>query len=145
MISITKRNAGTAYNIIPEFAELAGTVRTYSSDLRDFAERQILQLARGVARGFGGDAELKYRRDCPVTFNETASTDQAIHAARALVGHVSVNDKMAPRMGPEDFAYMLDARPGAFIYILAMDPPLPCITVPMTLTTKHCLLESGAG
>ncbi|WP_407169172.1 M20 aminoacylase family protein [Bradyrhizobium sp. ORS 111] len=117
VISITKLNAGTAYNIIPESAELAGTVRTYSSNLRDFAERQILELARGVARGFGGDAELKYRRDCPVTFNDTASTDQAINAARGLVGHAAVNDKMAPRMGSEDFAYMLDARPGAMMYI----------------------------
>lgn len=117
VVSITKLNAGQAYNIIPGHAEIAGTVRTLVPSLRDFAERQILTLAQGIARGFGGDVEFKYRRHDPVTFNHTEGTNLAIRAARNLVGSASVNDKMRPRMGSEDFAYMLEARPGAFIYL----------------------------
>ncbi|ANW03070.1 M20 aminoacylase family protein [Bradyrhizobium icense] len=117
VVSITKLNAGTSYNIVPAHAEMGGTVRTFSPALRDFAERQILASAQGIARGLGGDVELKYRRDCPVTFNHSEETDLAIRVARNLVGSASVNDKMSPRISSEDFAYMLQARPGAIIYI----------------------------
>lgn len=117
VISVTKLNAGTAHNIIPDQVELAGTVRTFSSTLRDFAERQILASAQGIARGFGADVELTYRRDCPVTLNHIDGTTLAIKAARKVVGASSVNDKIRPEMGSEDFAYMLEARPGALIYV----------------------------
>lgn len=117
VISVTMLNAGSAYNVIPDVVELGGTVRTYSSHLREFAEAQILELARAIARGCGGDAELKYRKDTPVTFNHVAPTNLAVSAANILVGPASVNDKMTPRMGSEDFAFMLEARPGAFMYV----------------------------
>lgn len=117
VISITKLNAGATYNVIPDRVEMGGTVRTFSPALRAFAERQILASAQNIARGFGGDAELRYRRDTPVTFNHTRETDLAINAARGLVGAESVNDKMTPRSSSEDFAYMLEARPGAIIYL----------------------------
>ncbi|CAH2394349.1 M20 aminoacylase family protein [Mesorhizobium ventifaucium] len=117
VISVTKINAGTAYNVIPDQVHLAGTVRTFSPGLRDFAEREILVSSKGIARGLGGDVELNYRRDTPVTFNHPTETDLAIRAARALVGSSSVNTKMPPRISSEDFAYMLEARPGAIIYI----------------------------
>ncbi|RWO86340.1 M20 aminoacylase family protein [Mesorhizobium sp.] len=117
VISVTKLNAGTAYNIIPDHAEICGTVRTLAPDLRDFAERQILAAAQGIARGFGGDVELKYRRLEPVTFNHTAETNLATKAARSLVGPASVDDSIRPSMGSEDFAYMLEARPGAYILL----------------------------
>lgn len=117
VMSVTKVSAGTAYNIIPNHVEMGGTVRAYSPSLRDFAEQRISATAQGIARAFGGDVEFKYRRDCPVTFNHSRETDLAIKAARNLVGAASVNDKMRPRMGSEDFAYMLEARPGAIIYV----------------------------
>lgn len=117
VISFTKLNAAQAYNIIPDHVEIGGTVRTFSSDLRDFAEQQMLQTARGLARAFGGDVDLDYRRLEPVTFNHTKETHLAIEAAAGVVGSASVNSKMRPRMGSEDFAYMLEARPGALIYI----------------------------
>ncbi|WP_316398941.1 M20 aminoacylase family protein [Bradyrhizobium sp. 33ap4] len=117
VISITMLKAAEASNIIPDRVEMVGTVRTLVRGLRDFAERQILASAQGIARGFGGDAELKYRRHDPVTFNHTEGTSLAIRAARKLVGPASVNDKVTPRMGSEDFAYMLEARPGAFIFL----------------------------
>ncbi|MCO6419834.1 M20 family metallopeptidase [Siccirubricoccus sp. KC 17139] len=124
VMSITQIHAGTAYNIIPDHAELAGTVRTYSPALQDLAERRILEIARGVARASGGDAELDYRRDTPVTFNHAEETGLAIRAAAALVGPGAVNDQMRPRMGTEDFAHMLKVRPGALIYLGNGSTPL---------------------
>jgi hippurate hydrolase len=117
VISITKLKAAEAYNIIPEHVELAGTVRTLVPHRRDFAERQIPACAQGIARGYGGDVEFKYRRHDPVTFNATEPTSMAIKAARNLVGTNSVDAKVRPRMGSEDFAYMLEARPGAYIFL----------------------------
>ena len=117
VISVTKLSAAQAYNIIPQQVEMAGTVRTLNPGLRDFAERQIPASAQGIARGFGGDIEFKYRRHDPVTFNHTQGTNLAIKAARNLVGTRCVDDLVKPRMGSEDFAYMLEARPGAFIFI----------------------------
>ncbi|WFU40027.1 M20 family metallopeptidase [Bradyrhizobium sp. CB82] len=117
VISVTKLNAAQAYNIIPDDVEMSGTVRTLSPCLRDFAERQILACAQGIARGFGADVEFRYYRSAPVTFNHTEQTDLAIRAARNLVGAASVDDKMRVTMGAEDFAYMLEARPGSFIFL----------------------------
>lgn len=115
VISVTKLNAGTAYNIVPECAELAGTVRTLLPSLRNFAERQIQACAQGIARGFGAEIEFRHRRLEPVMFNHFEETNLAIKAARSLVGSESVSDKMIPSMGAEDFAYMLEARPGSYI------------------------------
>ncbi|MER9451737.1 M20 aminoacylase family protein [Mesorhizobium sp. M0254] len=117
VISVTKLSAAQAYNVIPDRVEIAGTVRTLASGLRDFAEREILASAQGIARGFGADIEFRYLRSVPATFNHTEGTDLAIQAARSLVGSASVNDKIKPSMGAEDFAYMLEARPGAYIFL----------------------------
>jgi amidohydrolase len=117
VISVTRVHAGEAYNVTPAQVDMGGTVRTLSPGLRDFAERQMQVSAQAIARGFGGDIEFKYRRQDPITFNYTQGTDLAIKAARNLVGSTSVDDKIKPLMISEDFAYMLEARPGAFIFI----------------------------
>ncbi|MGY3287123.1 amidohydrolase [Bradyrhizobium sp. LM3.6] len=117
VISVTKLNAANAYNIIADQVEMAGTVRTHVPDLREFAERQIMTAAQGIARGFGADIEFKYRRSVPVTFNHIQETNLAISAARSLVGPASVDDKISPGMAAEDFAYMLEARPGSMIFL----------------------------
>ncbi|RWQ32700.1 MAG: amidohydrolase [Mesorhizobium sp.] len=117
VISVTKLNAAQAYNIIPDHVDIAGTVRTFVPGLRDFAEREILACAHGIAHGFGADVGFKYRRSVPVTLNHTEATDLAIKAARALVGPADMDDKVKPSMGAEDFAYMLEARPGAYILL----------------------------
>lgn len=117
VISVTKFNAAEAYNVIPDHVEMAGTVRTLAPDLRDFAERQILATAQGIGRAFGANVEFKYRRSGPVTFNHAEETKLAIVAARNLVGLTYVDDKIRAAMGAEDFAYMLEARPGAFIFL----------------------------
>jgi metal-dependent amidase/aminoacylase/carboxypeptidase family protein len=117
VISVTKVHAGEAYNVTPSQVEMGGTVRTLAPALRDFAERQMQATAQAIARGFGGEIEFKYRRQDPVTFNYTEGTNLAIKAARNLVGPAAVDDKIKPLMISEDFAYLLEARPGAFIFI----------------------------
>jgi hippurate hydrolase len=115
--SVTMLKGAEAFNIIPDQVKMAGTVRMLVPSLRDLAEQQILACAQSIARGYGADAELRYRRHDPVTFNQTAETKLAVRAACNLVGTGSVNDRAKPQMGSEDFAYMLEARPGAFIFL----------------------------
>ena len=100
--------------------------------------------AQAIARGFGAEIEFKYRRQDPVTFNYTEGTNLAIKAARNLVGPASVDDKIRPLMISEDFAYMLEARPGAFIF-LGNGKTLPCTIPHMSSTTKPCLTASAIG
>ncbi|ESY15376.1 M20 aminoacylase family protein [Mesorhizobium sp. LNJC394B00] len=117
VISVTKMHAGDAYNIIPQNAEISGTVRYIEPHLPKFAEKAILQVAQGIARGFGADVDFDYRRLEPITVNHEAETRLAVEAARGLVGAKAVDDRMKPGMGAEDFAYMLQARPGAYIFL----------------------------
>ncbi|WP_432284889.1 M20 aminoacylase family protein [Aminobacter sp. BA135] len=115
VISVTKLEAGTAYNIIPEYVNISGTVRSFASELREYAERQIRKCAEGIAQGYGAEIEFKHRRLEPCMVNHTEATNVAIKAACGLVGSESVNDRLRPSMGGEDFAYMLEARPGSYI------------------------------
>lgn len=117
VISVTKFNAAQAINVIPDRVEMGGTVRTLVPGLRDFTEQQMLATAQGIAGAFGAEVEFNYQRYVPVTFNHTEETKLAIKAARNLVGPSSVDDKLRVRMGSEDFAYMLEARPGAMMWI----------------------------
>lgn len=117
VISVTKLNAAQAYNIIPDQVAISGTVRTLTSTLQDFAEREIQAVAQAIARGFGADTEFKYMRSVPATFNHPEETKLAVAAARNLVGAASVDDAIRVLMGAEDFSYMLQERPGAYIFV----------------------------
>ena len=117
VISITMFHAGTAFNIIPEIAELKGTVRTLDPTVRDLVERRIGEVADSIARAYGGSAETKYTRMYPVTMNHAREAAVAADVARDVVGADRVNDQAAPLMGGEDFAFMLEARPGAFVFL----------------------------
>ncbi|MER8594279.1 M20 family metallopeptidase [Mesorhizobium sp. M1182] len=117
VISVTRFNAAHAYNVIPNQVALGGTVRSLSPTLRDFAEHQIKACAEGIANGFGATIDYSHRRLEPLTFNHTEGTRWALEAAYGLVGKNSVNDNTKPLMGSEDFAYMLEARPGAMIFL----------------------------
>ncbi|MBR0696400.1 M20 aminoacylase family protein [Bradyrhizobium lablabi] len=117
VISITMFNAGTAFNIIPETARLAGTVRTLDPDIRDLVERRIGEVADSVARAYGGSAETNYTRMYPVTINHAREAGVAAEVARDVVGADRVDERAVPLMGAEDFAFMLEARPGAFVFL----------------------------
>jgi hippurate hydrolase len=117
VVSITQFHSGTAFNIIPETAELKGTVRTLDPAVRDLVERRIGEMADSIARAYGGSAETKYTRMYPVTMNHAREAAVAAEVARDVVGAERVDDRVTPLMGGEDFAFMLEARPGAFVFL----------------------------
>jgi amidohydrolase len=117
VVSICAFNAGFANNVIPQTAELRGTVRTLSAEVRDFVERRLKDVVEKTAALFGATATLSYERVVPVTVNDEAHTPYAGDAAAAVVGEEAVNRNTSQIMGGEDFSYMLNARPGAFIFI----------------------------
>jgi amidohydrolase len=117
VVSITRFQAGTANNIIPQSAWLNGTVRTLKAATRDAVEKRIQEIASGLAAAGGGTARVEYRRGYPPTVNHSAQTDFAAGVARKVAGDAHVDANAPPEMGAEDFSFMLEARPGAFIFI----------------------------
>lgn len=117
VLSVTTVNAGTAYNVIPRTARLTGTVRTLDEDVRTQMEEGIKRLAPQLAQAFGASATVKWMRGYPVTVNAVEQTVFAAEVAREIVGEERVNDSVDPTMGGEDFAYMLNARPGSYIFL----------------------------
>ncbi|WP_375590221.1 M20 aminoacylase family protein [Hoeflea alexandrii] len=117
VVSVTKFIGGSAYNIIPETVELAGTVRTLSPEMRDLAETRISEIVRGVAAAHGCEGSVNYIRNYPVTFNHSDETDFAADIAESIAGDGMVEREQPPTMGGEDFSFMLEARPGAFIFM----------------------------
>jgi amidohydrolase len=117
VVSVTKFNAGFAQNAIANEATLAGTVRTLDSGVRDLAEQRLRQVVAGIIAAHGAEVDIRYHRNYPVTFNHAAETDYAADAARSIAGDANVDAEVDPMMGGEDFSYMLNARPGAFLFI----------------------------
>jgi hippurate hydrolase len=117
VVSVTKFNAGFAHNVIPNEASLAGTVRTLDDEVRNIAEHRLRQIVTSLASAHGAEAEIHFHRNYPVTFNHAAETEHAAAAARVIAGDQNVNAEVDPLMGGEDFSYMLNARPGAFIFV----------------------------
>ena len=115
VISICAFNAGNAHNVIPQTAELKGTVRTLTREVRELVGKRVREVVEGVARLTGAKIDLKYERGYPVTVNHAEQTDFATRIAKEIAGDANVHET-PPLMGAEDFAYMLEARPGAFIF-----------------------------
>ncbi|BCG85660.1 MULTISPECIES: M20 aminoacylase family protein [unclassified Mesorhizobium] len=117
VVSVTKFHAGDAYNIIPESAEIAGTVRTLRKEIAKKSEERIRAICDGLATAFGARIEVDYQANYPVTFNHAEETVFASDVAADVAGDSHVHRGIQPVMGGEDFSYMLEARPGAFIFI----------------------------
>jgi len=117
VVSVTKFHAGDAYNIIPESAEIAGTVRTLRKEIAKKSEERIRTICDGLATAFGAKIEVDYQANYPVTFNHAEETVFASDVAANVAGDAQVHRGIQPVMGGEDFSYMLEARPGAFIFI----------------------------
>lgn len=105
----------TAHNVIPQVVKMKGTVRTMDHGVQDFVERRISELVAGVAMAFGASAHVDYARGYPVTVNAPENTGYAVEVARMVSGHVDPDT--APLMGAEDFSFMLNERPGAYIFV----------------------------
>jgi amidohydrolase len=117
VISICEFHAGNARNVIPQTAELFGTARTLTPEVRDLIEQRVREVVNGVALLSGAKITLDYERSYPVLVNHAAETGIAARVAADVAGEVNVSGEIPPVMGAEDFAYMLEARPGAFIFI----------------------------
>jgi len=117
VISVTQFHAGDAHNVIPQVAHLSGTARTLSPGIRDLVERRMAELVELTARAHGASADFHYRRDYPVVVNHAAQTDFAARVAAGVAGEGRVATDAPPVMGGEDFAFMLNARPGAFLFV----------------------------
>jgi hippurate hydrolase len=115
VISICEFHAGNARNVIPQTATLRGTIRTLSPEVRKLVEKRVHEVVAGVAQITGAKIDLHYKRNYPVVNNHAAETEVARRIARQVAGDANVHE-MPPLMGGEDFAYMLEARPGAFIF-----------------------------
>jgi hippurate hydrolase len=117
VVSLTRFHAGEARNVIVDTAELGGTVRTLRAEVRDLAEKRLREIAAGIAAAHGATVEIDYDRNYPVTRNHPKQTTFAVNVARDVAGAARVNPDAPPELGGEDFSYMLEARPGAFIFI----------------------------
>jgi hippurate hydrolase len=117
VISICEFHAGNARNVIPQHAKLYGTARSLTPEVRDLIERRVREVVEGVAKLSGAKITLGYERSYPVLVNHAAETHIAARIASDVAGESNVSIDIPPVMGAEDFAYMLESRPGAFIFI----------------------------
>ncbi|MEI2416899.1 M20 aminoacylase family protein [Orrella sp. JC864] len=117
ILSITQIHAGSAYNVVPGHAEMRGTVRTFTLQTLDLIERRMGEIVEHTARAMGCEAEFTFRRNYPPTVNEAGETALCAEVIRDLVGEQRLDAQVQPTMGAEDFAFMLQAKPGCYVWI----------------------------
>jgi amidohydrolase len=117
VVSITALQAGNTGNVIPQAGLMMGTARTFSPAVRDLVEKRVKEIAEGTAALYGATVKVTYERGYPVTRNHADQTEFAMAVASEVVGKDRVDTTVPPMMGAEDFSYMLEARPGAFVFI----------------------------
>ncbi|MFD1508002.1 M20 aminoacylase family protein [Lacimonas salitolerans] len=114
VFSVTQSHAGSAYNIVPDTATLAGTIRYFKDEVREIAESRLRDLCDGMAKAYGVEIELDLRNIFDVLMNDDALSDAYMEAAADIVGVENISDTDEPATGSEDFADMLKVVPGAY-------------------------------
>ena len=119
LISITKIHGGTAYNVIDDEVKLSGTIRTFKPETRSFIEKRIEEIANGIAKAHGAGANIEFDliNKYPPTINSKKESEFAAKIAKQMVGEENVNTNIDPSMGGEDFSYLLNKKPGSYLYI----------------------------
>ena len=119
LISITKINGGTAYNVIDDSVKLGGTVRTFKPETRSFYEKKLKEISAGIAKANGAEAEVDFHltNKYPPTINSKKESEFAANVAKKVFGDSQVVTDIDPSMGGEDFSYLLEKKPGAYLYI----------------------------
>jgi len=117
VLSVTKIASGDAYNVIPQTALLSGTCRAFETRVMTLMEQSLKRVAQGVAAGFGATAEVDFRLIFAPMINNPEQTDALADAAAALVGEAGVDRQKPPGMGSEDFSFMMERVPGAYIQV----------------------------
>jgi hippurate hydrolase len=117
VISVTQIHGGSTDNVIPETCFINGTVRTFRKEVQAMAFKRMEEIVAGQAASFGIEAKLHVDYGYPPTVNDDLKAGFAAEVAREIAGEAAVNDNIAPVMGAEDFSYMLEARPGAYVML----------------------------
>jgi amidohydrolase len=116
-LSITQIHAGSATNVIPDQASLIGTVRTFSVGVLDLIEQRMRAIAEHTAAAFDASAEFRFHRNYPPLINDAKETKFAIEVMQSMVGAANVDTQIEPTMGAEDFAFILQQKPGCYVFI----------------------------
>jgi amidohydrolase len=146
VVSVTKFHAGSAFSVIPEDATLVGTTRSFDPEVRDVLEAEMKRIAVSVAQAHETQAEVSFMRGYPATINSAEETELAAVAARKALGADKVTTDDPALMGAEDFAYMLQARPGAYIWLGGgdADADSPSLHAP-TYDFNDAAIPAGVG
>jgi amidohydrolase len=117
VLSITQIHAGSATNVIPDEATLIGTVRTFTTEVLDLIEQRMRAVAQHTAAAFDAQVDFRFKRNYPPLINHVKETALAVEVMQAMVGARNVNAAVEPTMGAEDFAFMLQQKPGCYVFI----------------------------
>jgi amidohydrolase len=117
VLSITQIHSGSATNVIPDEATLIGTVRTFSVDVLDLIESRMRTIAEHTAMAFDAQIDFQFQRNYPPLINHAQETALAVSVMQSIVGADNVNANVEPTMGAEDFAFMLQEKPGCYVFI----------------------------
>ena len=117
VLSITQIHSGSATNIVPDTASMIGTVRTFTLDTLSLIEQRMKEIAEHTATAFGASVEFAFKRNYPPLINHEPETQFALEIMEAIVGSNGVLKKIEPTMGSEDFAFMLQEKPGCYVFI----------------------------
>ncbi len=119
LISITKIHGGTAYNVIDDEVKMSGTIRTFKPETRTFISKKIKEISKGIAEAHGGGAQVEFDlvNKYPPTINSKKESEFAAKVAKQMVGEQNVLTDVEPSMGGEDFSYLLNKKPGSYLYI----------------------------
>jgi hippurate hydrolase len=134
-----------AFNVIPEAVKLIGTVRSFRPETRDLAEQKVKSIATKVAEAMGASAEVQYSRGYPPTINTAREAEFAARVGERIFGKGNVARDVEPTMGGEDFSYMLQARPGAYVWLGQGGGPGGCFLHNPNFDFNDEVIPLGAG
>lgn len=117
LISVTKVHGGSAYNVIDDEVVLSGTIRTFKDEVRKIIEDKMEHTAKGIAKANGAKAEITFKKLYPATINSKEKSIFAANVAKDMVGENNVFTDIDPSMGGEDFSFLLNEKPGSYLYI----------------------------
>lgn len=117
VLSVTQIHSGSATNVIPDEATLIGTVRAFSTEMIDLIEKRMRTIAEHTAAAFDAQVDFRFKRNYPPLINHVKETAFAAEVMRSVVGADKVDDQVEPTMGAEDFSFMLQAKPGCYVFL----------------------------
>ena len=117
VLSVTQIHAGSATNVIPNSATLIGTVRAFKPEVLDLLENNMRRIAEHTVAAFDANVNFSFTRNYPALINHPNETKLAVDVMREVVGEHAVNAQLEPTMGGEDFAFMLQAKPGCYVFL----------------------------